>query len=114
MKCRIYEYLRNNRGIGHTAAAAIGVKNSEAILVVSTKAEARTINEEHGVDCVTLEDLQHLPRSRPIICDNGAIYDEFKQLLALVNEKSELLMEISSNRPEVLREAMEAVNRRKK
>lgn len=114
MKSQIYEYLKKHRGVGHTQAAAVGVKNSEALLVMATESEAIHCRKEYGIDCIAVSALNSQSSGRPIICDNGAIVDEIEALHALIEERSELLMEISNTHSAAMKEAIATVKRRKK
>ena len=113
MRCRIYEYFRNNRGLGHTEAAAAGAKNSEAILVTLDHQEAKRIAKQYKIDCISIDALAKIPRPRAVIFDNQLIVKEFEDMMKLLGEKQDLIMEISSRRPEVIQEANEALRRRK-
>lgn len=114
MKCRIYEHIRKDWDKGHTEAAAIGAKGSEAVLIASTEIEAEEIRSEYGIDCVSVDELAGISKKRPVIIHNRAIIEEIEGLMSLINEKADIITEISCIRPEVLKEAMDNIKRRNK
>lgn len=114
MKCRIYEHIRKDWEKGHSEAIAIAAAHTEAVLVMANQDEADEISKEFGIDAVSVENISGIAKKRAVIIHNRAIIEEIEAIMRLLEEKAEIIMEISCTRPEVLKDAVDNIKRRNK